>query len=158
MARARNLASDLSGMLRNTRTTVAVAESLSGGLLSSHLAAAPDASTWFRGAVVAYSVEVKQRVLGVPPGPVVTGECALSMAGGVARLLRADLAVAVTGVGGPDSEEGKPPGTVYSGLWTAGGASADCSLFPGDPEAVVIATTVHGLELLLKGALSLHGS
>lgn len=155
-ARARDLASDLGELLRNTQTTVAVAESLTGGLISSHLAAAPDASRWFRGAVVAYCAEVKQLVLGVPAGPVVTRECALSMAEGVARLLKADLAVAVTGVGGPDPEEGMPPGTVYSSLWDRGDHSAERSHFPGDPRDVVIATTVHSLELLLRSARRLH--
>ena len=50
--------------------------------------------------------------LGVDPGPVVTALAARQMAGGVARLLGADVAISVTGVGGPDEEEGQPPGTV----------------------------------------------
>jgi len=155
-ARAEDLASQLGELLQDTQMTVAVAESLSGGAIASHLAAAPNASRWFRGAVVAYSTDVKRSVLGVPPGPVVTPECARSMSEGVARLLNADLAVAVTGVGGPDPQEGKPAGTVCSSLWDGGHRRADCVHFPGDPEAVVLATTVHALELLLEGARA-HG-
>ena len=51
-------------------------------------------------------------MLGVESGPVVTEAAALQMARGVARLFGADVALSVTGVGGPDPEEGKPPGTV----------------------------------------------
>ena len=58
--------------------------------------------------VVAYHAEVKSRILGVDPGPVVTAWAARQMARGVGRLLRADVAISVTGVGGPDEEEGQP--------------------------------------------------
>lgn len=83
-------------------TTLAAAESLTGGAIGAALAAAPSASSWFRGGVTAYATEVKHRVLDVPPGPVVSMSCAVAMATGVARLMGADLAVGVTGVGGPD--------------------------------------------------------
>jgi nicotinamide-nucleotide amidase len=77
---------------------VAVAESLTGGLLTARLAEAPEASTWLRGGVVAYHAEVKYHVLGVDPGPVVTAWAARQMARGVARLLGADVGISVTGV------------------------------------------------------------
>jgi nicotinamide-nucleotide amidase len=92
---------------------MAVAESLTGGLLASALAATEDASDWFRGSVTAYQASTKRRVLDVPPGPVVTEAAARAMAEGVASLMEADLAVAVTGVGGPGPEEGQPVGTVW---------------------------------------------
>jgi nicotinamide-nucleotide amidase len=93
--------------------TVAVAESLTGGLLSSRLAAASAASEWFCGAVVAYSRRVKHEVLGVPAGPVVSRAAAVAMARGAATLLGADLSVALTGAGGPEPQDGQPPGTVW---------------------------------------------
>jgi nicotinamide-nucleotide amidase len=65
---------------------------------------------------VAYSSEVKHEVLGVPDGPVVSAEAAEAMARGVRRLLGADLAVAVTGAGGPDPQDGQDPGTVFVGV------------------------------------------
>lgn len=96
------------------------------------------------------------RVLQVPPGPVVTPQCAQVMARTVARLLDADLAVAVTGVGGPGPEEGQPPGTVCSAVWTRSGCTWDTCHFPGDPAEVVEATTIHALELLVRGARELR--
>ena len=117
--------------------TVGVAESLTGGMLSSLLAKAPDAAQWFRGGVVAYNTEVKQSLLGVSPGPVVTAECAQEMAVGAARVLSADIVVATTGVGGPDPEEGQPAGTVWFGV------------FDGDPAAVCRQSALTALELIL---------
>src|SRR6478609_8040127 len=99
--------------------TVATAESLTGGALAQALAAAPDAAGWFAGGVVAYTVATKTRVLGVPEGPVVNAPTARVMAEGVRELTGADIAVAVTGVGGPDAEEGQPAGTVFLAVVTA---------------------------------------
>jgi competence/damage-inducible protein CinA-like protein len=93
--------------------TLAVAESLTGGLVASRLVDVPNASDWFRGGVVSYATDVKFSVLGVPEGPVVTAEAAAAMATGVRRLLGADIGLGVTGVAGPDPMEGLPPGTVF---------------------------------------------
>src|SRR5689334_17015633 len=87
-------------------TTIAVAESLTSGAIASALGASPQAGDWFAGGVVAYSSHVKFDVLGVAPGPVITASCAREMAAGVGTLLTADLVAAVTGAGGPGSEEG----------------------------------------------------
>jgi nicotinamide-nucleotide amidase len=92
---------------------VAVAESLTGGLISSRLAEAGGASRWYAGAIVAYGTDVKQAVLGVPAGPVVSEPAATAMALGVSRLLRADAALSITGVGGPDRQDDEPPGTIW---------------------------------------------
>jgi nicotinamide-nucleotide amidase len=93
--------------------TLAVAESLTGGLVASRLVDVPKASDWFRGGVVSYATDVKFSVLGVPEGPVVTADAAAAMATGVRRLLGADIGLGVTGVAGPDPMEGQPPGTVF---------------------------------------------
>lgn len=84
--------------------TVGAAESLTGGMVSSLLAKAPDAGRWFRGGVVAYSPEVKQAVLGVAPGPVVTATCARQMARGAAKALGA--------AAGPRRPSRRPAGCV----------------------------------------------
>lgn len=110
------LATHLAELLESAGLTVAVAESLTGGMVASALAEAPGASRWFRGGVVAYASDVKHELLGVPPGPVVSADAAAAMAQGVRKLLRADLAVAVTGAGGPRGQDGQPPGTVFIGL------------------------------------------
>jgi nicotinamide-nucleotide amidase len=93
--------------------TLAVAESLTGGLVSSRLVNVPGASGWFRGGIVSYATDVKHDLLGVAEGPVVTSEAAAAMAAGVRRRLHADVGLAVTGVAGPDEQEGQPPGTVF---------------------------------------------
>jgi nicotinamide-nucleotide amidase len=117
--------------------TVAVAESLTCGLLANTLGAGPDASTWLVGGVVAYSTDVKRRVLGVRSQEVVTDQCAREMAEGVLALTGADLAISTTGVGGPGWEEDKPPGTVFVGTAWAGGAQAEQFAFAGDPLQVL---------------------
>lgn len=128
---------------------IAVAESLTGGLLSNHLARAENASEWFLGGVVSYATQVKHDVLQVRPGPVVSSEAARDMAGGVARLLGATTAVAVTGVGGPAEQDGRPPGTVWIGIHHAGKADAALHHFDGGPEEVCDATCAEALRTLL---------
>ena len=93
--------------------TLAVAESLTGGLVASRLVDVPGASEWFRGGIVSYASDVKFSVLDVPEGPVVSASAAAAMATGVAAKLGADVGLAVTGVAGPDPQEGHPPGTVF---------------------------------------------
>ena len=128
--------------------TVAVAESLTSGSLVSELGKGTDAAAWLRGAVVAYSAEVKREVLGVSDGPVVTARCAEEMASGVASLLASDVAIAATGAGGPDPVEGRAAGTVYLGWWCDDDAGHREFLFEGDPAEVVGQTVQAGLELL----------
>ena len=130
---------------------VAAAESLTSGLLSSRLGAGPDASDWFRGAVVAYQEPVKFEVLGVPEGPVVTAECAEQMARGVAELLGASVAVSVTGVGGPDPSEGEPPGTVYVGVLVDDHLTVHrLDLAGDDPDRILHVTADEALRVLAE--------
>ena len=128
--------------------TVATAESLTGGTIATVLAAAPSAGTWFRGSVVTYSAEVKFDLLGVPRGPVVTEECARTMAEAAARLLGADLCLSVTGVGGPEPDEGEPAGTVWFGVTWPGGSRTVKEQFDGSPPEILVATTDRALALL----------
>jgi nicotinamide-nucleotide amidase len=129
---------------------IAVAESLTGGHLSARLAAGPEASTWFRGGVVAYSAEVKREVLGVGDVPVVSDECARSLAHGACDLLGADAAVAVTGVGGPDPQDGLDPGTVWWAVRAPAGTTVGCEHLDGDPEEVIEATVQLAVERLAE--------
>lgn len=99
-------------LLAERGLTLGVAESLTGGLLGSRLSAVPGASRAFRGGVIAYATDIKHGLLSVPDGPVVSVEAAAAMALGVRTVVGSDVGVAVTGVAGPDPQEGKPPGTV----------------------------------------------
>jgi nicotinamide-nucleotide amidase len=128
--------------------SVAVAESLTGGTLSSRLAKLPDASEWYAGSVVAYAPSVKHDVLGVPDVPVVSEPAATALAEGVARLLGADLTVAVTGVGGPGPQDGVPPGTVWMAVHDAGCTQARSFSFAGDPAEVVDQTCDAAIDWL----------
>ncbi len=128
--------------------TVAVAESLTGGALSAELAKAEHAGEWFAGGVVAYTGTTKFRVLDVPEGPVVTPEAARAMAFGVLELTGADAAVAVTGVGGPGEEEGRPAGTVFVCAATRDTVRDAAHAFDGGPERGVALSIEHALRRL----------
>lgn len=138
----------ISAAARDRQLTVATAESLTGGKISTVLGAAPSSSEWYRGSIVAYASAVKHGLLQVPDGPVVSEPSARAMATTVAELLGADLAVAVTGAGGPQSQDGQPPGTVWFGVFTDGAVRTELRHFDGDPGDVVEATTAHALFLL----------
>jgi nicotinamide-nucleotide amidase len=115
---------------------IAVAESLTGGALTQALAKAPEASTWLRGGLVAYSEAVKHEVLGVGEVPVVSEACATAMAEGAAKLLGADVVLAATGVGGPDPQDGLDPGTVWTAVHHAGATHTRLLRLDGEPEDV----------------------
>ena len=153
VAKQEGLAARVAERAGDADFTVGVAESLTGGKISTAFAAAPEAGTWFRGAVVAYSEGVKRDVLGVPDDcPVVSRACAQQMAEGAARLLGADYAVAVTGVGGPGSQDGEPPSTVWFAVSGPIGTRAHQHRFDGDPDEVLELTVDEALRLLIEHA------
>jgi nicotinamide-nucleotide amidase len=144
------LAAQVADLARARGRTVAVAESLTGGMVATALAAAEAASEWFRGSLVAYSSEVKHEVLGVPDGPVVSAVAATAMARGARRLLGADVAVAVTGAGGPAAQDGQEPGTVFLAVYDGVDARVQrLDLDGDDPEAVCAAAARSVLEVLV---------
>ncbi|HXA32273.1 MAG TPA: competence/damage-inducible protein A [Acidimicrobiales bacterium] len=131
--------------------TLGLAESLTGGLVASRLVNVVGASNWFRGAVVSYASEVKYEVLGVPEGPVVSEEAARSMAEGARRVLGADVGLAITGVAGPDPQDGQAPGTVYVGLALPGQLTEAVALsVPGDRDRIRQYATISALDLLRR--------
>jgi len=128
--------------------TLATAESLTGGLIGSRLTDVPGSSRTFRGSVVAYAGDVKRELLGVPEGPVVGEEAVSAMAAGVCRVLGADVSVAVTGVAGPDSQDGQDPGTVWMATCVDGEVEAVRVLFPFDRTRTRQFTVISVLNLL----------
>lgn len=149
MPQADENAHELAESAQQSEITVAVAESLTSGRLSATLGAAPNSSEWFRGGLVAYSSEVKRTVLGVPDVPVVSQTAAEAMAAGVRDLLEAAVSVAVTGAGGPDPQDGQPPGSVWFAIATAHGVRAWHRQFDGEPVEVVEQTVACATEALL---------
>ncbi|MBK5222567.1 MAG: competence/damage-inducible protein A [Acidimicrobiia bacterium] len=142
-------------LLAERGLTLAVAESVTGGLIGSRITNVPGASKVFRGGVVAYASEVKFEVLDVPEGPVVTEEAAMAMADGVRRRLGADVGLAVTGVAGPDPQEGLPPGTVFFGLALGDTLEARPVRMPGDRERIRTFSTIGLLDWLRRRLLAL---
>ncbi|WP_151477643.1 CinA family protein [Streptomyces albicerus] len=110
--------------------TLAVAESLTGGLVAAELAAVPGASKAFRGSVTAYATDLKRDVLGVDATLLdqrgaVDPQVAAQMAAGVRKVLGADWGIATTGVAGPEPQDGQPVGTVFVAVDGPSGASAE---------------------------------
>jgi nicotinamide-nucleotide amidase len=122
----------VSQLLLDQGLTLGLAESLTGGLMAARVVDPPGASEFFKGCVVSYASEVKWDVLGVPEGPVVTVDAVEAMAAGATKVLGADVGVAVTGVAGPEEQEGQPPGTVYIGLSIDGEVESTRVRLPGD--------------------------
>lgn len=131
--------------------TFGVAESLTGGLIASRLVNVPGASVWFRGGVVAYDSQVKFDLLGVPPGPVVTEAAAAAMAEGVRKVVGADVGLGITGVAGPDDQEGVAPGTIFVGLALPDRPTETRQFrLPGDRERVRQYGAITALDLLRR--------
>jgi nicotinamide-nucleotide amidase len=151
-------------LLTQAGLRLAVAESLTGGLVAARLTSVPGASTWFAGGIISYGEDVKRSLLGVSPGPVVSEEAAGEMASGVRDLLNADIGLSLTGVAGPTTQDDQPVGTVFVGLAgvTGGGATAhatsgsgsggkgsEADVGRGGPAGEAVKTEV--AQLLLRG-------
>lgn len=137
---------------------MATAESCTGGWIAQSLTAMAGSSSWFDTGFVTYSNAAKQRLLQVPaaifdvegPGAVSEATVRAMTAGAIANS-RADLAVAVSGIAGPDGGSAeKPVGTVWIGWQWRQSQVARCFLFDGDREAVRLATVVAALEGCLE--------
>lgn len=133
--------------------TLAVAESLTGGLLASRIVAISGASEWFRGGIVAYAGDVKVELLDVPPGPVVSEAAACAMAVGVRRRLGADVGLSTTGVAGPSEQDGEKPGVVWLGLAFGEDVSAIRVQLPGDRDRVRQMAVISAVDRLRRRLL-----
>jgi nicotinamide-nucleotide amidase len=138
--------------------TLAVAESMTGGLVASRVVDVPGSSGWFRGGVVSYATEVKHDVLGVPAGcPVISAECATAMAEGVRRVVGADIGLSVTGVAGPATQEGQPVGTVWFGLALPGRATEAVHVkLPGERVQIRQFACITLMDLLRRRLLDMQ--
>jgi nicotinamide-nucleotide amidase len=134
--------------------TLAIAESLTGGLAASRVVNVPGSSDWFKGGVVAYDGQVKFDLLDVPEGPVVSDDAARAMADGVRRLLKADVGISTTGVAGPAEQEGNPPGTVWLGVAVADDVEARLVRLPGDRDRVRQLSVISLMDLLRRKLLA----
>jgi nicotinamide-nucleotide amidase len=142
--------------------TIAVAESLTGGLVLAELTGVPGASTVVRGGSVVYMTDTKHAQLGVPAdllatrGPV-DRQVAEAMATSVRDLWGADLGVATTGVAGPDPQDDHPVGEVHLALAHASDVRSEQLALTGD-RATVRRLTVEAALALVAAHLAHHGS
>lgn len=141
-----------------TAITIGTAESCTGGNVAHRITRIAGSSAYFLGGIVSYSNPVKVSLLGVPqavlenPGAV-SEPCARAMAEGARRALRTTLAVATTGIAGPGgATEFKPVGLVYIALAGDGDTVVEEHHFTGDRDAVIEASTIRALELLVAAA------
>ncbi|WP_241292479.1 CinA family protein [Microbulbifer celer] len=159
------LAERLGAALQQCKWQVTAAESCTGGAVAAAITAVPGASAWFEGSVVSYSNRIKHEVLGVDSTDLsrlgaVSEPVVRQMAVGVLNRFDANLAVAVSGIAGPDGgTEDKPVGTVWI-AWAHGEGQepvtvdARCIQFSGDRHEVQSQTVAEALRGLLSIAES----
>ncbi len=151
----KNFVACLAARLTSSGKMMGTAESCTGGLIAALLTSVPGSSNWFKGSVVAYSNEVKEKVLGADPAILekhgaVSEETAIAMAGGARRLLNVDYALAVTGIAGPGGgSPGKEVGTVCFAWDLEGKLDSETKKFKGSRDQVREEAARHALNGLL---------
>ena len=141
--------------LAQAEATVAVAESLTAGLVGAALTDVPGSSAVFRGGVQVYATDLKASLAGVPE-PVLTEHGAVSeqtaqaMATGVRERLGATYGLALTGVAGPDPQEDKPAGTLHVAVAGPAGVRVRTVRLPGDRARVRLLAVTAALDLLRR--------
>jgi nicotinamide-nucleotide amidase len=141
--------------LRAAGATVAVAESLTAGLLGAALTELPGSSAAFRGGLQVYATDLKSRLAGVPEAVLaehgaVSTQTARALAVGVRERLGATWGVGVTGVAGPDEQEGRPAGTVHLAVAGPDGVRSSAVRLPGDRTRVRLLAVTGALDLLRR--------
>lgn len=149
----------VANLLIENKFTISIAESLTGGKISSMLVEKSGISEALLEGVVCYSNKSKIDTLGVREETLekfgaVSEDVAKEMVLGVAKRLGADFAVATTGIAGPNSDgSGKPVGLVYIGIYAQGDISVKECLFTGDRELIRYRTSVEALEEVRRNIL-----
>lgn len=148
-------------VLKNNNWSLATAESLTAGGLAAAITEVPGSSQIYRGGIVAYDVEVKEQLLNVPSDLLATAgpvdpDVAAHMARGAKLAVGSDVGIATTGVAGPDSHGGFPPGRVYIG-WTGPEAQGVVEMnLSGDREQVRRATVEISLQIITHCLHAVH--
>ena len=147
---------ELAKLLKSTGSTIAAAESLTGGMFQAGMASVPGASAFFKGGLVCYSNEAKMKLAGVRIETLekygaVSSQCAEELAENAAMLLGAEFGISFTGVAGPDPLEGHPPGTVFIGMYRKGKGSSFRQLTLGGTREIIRERVVkHGCRMLIE--------
>lgn len=141
-------------LLRDQGLSLGVAESVTGGLVAGRLTAVPGASEVFRGGIVSYATSVKQQLLHVPPGPVVSEAAAAAMAHGARTALQCDVALSLTGVAGPTEQDGMPVGTLFVGVAIGDDVTVRQFRLPGQRDQMRQMSVITALDLLRRNLLA----
>ncbi len=150
----------VAGLFRETGQTLALAESCTGGMIAARITSQAGSSAWFREGAVTYSNEAKHRLLGVPPEQIaahgaVSSETARAMAKGARQAAGSDIALAVTGIAGPDGgTPEKPVGTVFIALATRSGCHAKGYRFSGGRDEVRTLTSFTAMDWIRRHLMS----
>jgi nicotinamide-nucleotide amidase len=146
-------------LLEQRGWTFGVAESVTGGLVGGRLTNVAGSSRVFRGGVISYAGDVKFGVLGVTPGPVVSEGAAAEMAAGARRVLGCDVALALTGVAGPDEQDGRPAGTLcVAAVFPDGSTVTTTAMLPGVRDQMRQMSVITALDFLRKQLLGSHAA
>ena len=140
-------------LLRERSMRLAVAESVTGGLVGARLAAAPMASEVLTGTMVAYSKDLAAKWFEMPPGPIVSREAVMAMANGVRQALNAEVGLAVTGVASPSESSELPVGTVFFGFAIGDQIDAVSAAMPGDRNRIREYSVINLLNFLRRELL-----
>ncbi|AKF24484.1 hypothetical protein YH65_03100 [Sulfurovum lithotrophicum] len=141
-------------ILTEKKQTITFAESCTGGRIAAEFTAVSGASNVLHGSAVTYSNKIKHRWLGVDNDILekfgaVSRECVSQMLDGIAKMAKADYAIAVSGIAGPTGgTELKPVGTVYIGIKTPSGTEIYHCLFHGNREEVQKQSVIFAIEKL----------
>ncbi|MFF3334306.1 CinA family protein [Streptomyces sp. NPDC002888] len=162
-------ATDVVRLLTVRGETLAVAESLTGGLVAAEITSVPGASKAFQGSVTAYATALKHGLLGVDATLLadrgaVDAQVAAQMAAGVRKTLGADWGIATTGVAGPEPQDGQPVGTVFVAVdgpvaansGSAAGGKVEALRLNGDRAEIRMESVRSVLALLLTELVSEH--
>jgi nicotinamide-nucleotide amidase len=141
-------------MLGDRGWTFGVAESVTGGLVGGRLTNVPGSSSVFRGGIISYASDVKFSLLGVDEGPVVSEEAAAQMAAGARRVLGCDVALALTGVAGPEEQDGRPVGTLcVAATFPDGSTVTTTATLPGVRDQMRQMSVITALDFLRRHML-----
>ncbi|MEQ1876369.1 MAG: CinA family protein [Bdellovibrionia bacterium] len=150
------LVSKLHDLCNRGEWTLSLAESCTGGLISSAITSHSGVSEFFLGSVVSYSNSVKEDVLEVPKSMLkksgaVSAEVAIAMAKGVQIQMKSDWSLAVTGIAGPSGgSPEKPVGTVWFAIAGPNFEVSQTQIFTGNRTEIQMRAAVHALTLLVK--------
>lgn len=138
-------------MLRQKGWTLGLAESVTGGLIGGRITNVAGASEIFRGGIISYASQIKFDILDVDEGPVVSEKAAIQMARGAQRVLGVDVALSVTGVAGPEMQDGREVGTLCIGVVLPDGSTyATTAMLPGVRDQMRQFSVITALDFLRR--------